>query len=297
MARTLYIIDDKVIRGLGERILKAMQKELNDIFSFVTNFSITMVTPTKLPATIDFTDSILIVVPHDDDVAPTKSTAEQQQVRSIKASILQRHLNIQLAQVTRTAQQPDLGGVGWQGKEILQNAIVCKTGGIASCQYVKEAVLKQFAPDQLSLDDAKQRRDKAKIIAATAHGDEKFKKEQRADEYYAKVEEHWKLTNAAFASWPKDMQEAFGNGLARLIAHEARHQYVVEHFSAGGLGGESAELFGVPSSERFLKDDQTDINASLTQFESDQSKATIHLETFPNGQPFAIYITRSSSVA
>ena len=78
-----------------------------------------------------------------------------------------------------------------------------------------------------------------------------------------------------------------GIALGRLVAHEARHQYIVDHFDGGGLGGESADLLGVASTEKLHKDDQKNIVGQLAKFETTQNTATIHIETFPNGQSFA----------
>jgi hypothetical protein len=295
MARTLHIIEDAVTKGLGQTILDAMMKEAKAIFAFASKFNVVMTAPNKLPAAVDFTDSIVKVVAKDDAVDPTKSEVEQQQIRSIEASIKQHNLNIQLAQARRTPATPEKGGIGWHGKEVLRSgrarAAICQTGGIASCQTVKETVLIQFAPNNWTLEDAKRSTDGTRRAAATAHGDQRAQMEKQADETYAKSEKHWTLSGTAFASWPKNMQEALGIVLARLIAHEARHQYVVDHFAAGGLGGESAELFGVKSSEKFLGDDEKVINARLKALEDLQKTATIHLETFPNGQGFAFYNT------
>jgi hypothetical protein len=76
-----------------------------------------------------------------------------------------------------------------------------------------------------------------------------------------------------------------GIALGRLVAHEARHQYVAPHFNAGGLGGESPELLGVPKSEKFHKDDEANILGQLQILQNTQQTATIHIETFPKGQP------------
>jgi hypothetical protein len=78
-----------------------------------------------------------------------------------------------------------------------------------------------------------------------------------------------------------------GIALGRLVAHEARHQYIADHFDEDGRGGESAELLGVPSSEKFHKDDQKNITGQLAKFDTTQKTATIHIETFPKGQAFA----------
>ena len=78
--------------------------------------------------------------------------------------------------------------------------------------------------------------------------------------------------------------------VGRLVAHEARHQYVgSQHFDDGGLGGESVEILGVKRSERFLEDDQKQIAAQISTFERIQRDARIHIETFPRGQPFAFH--------
>jgi hypothetical protein len=59
------------------------------------------------------------------------------------------------------------------------------------------------------------------------------------------------------------------------------------HADEGGLGGESADLYGNDRTATFIKTDQKDILGALTKLEQDQKKADVLIETFPKGQPFA----------
>jgi hypothetical protein len=88
------------------------------------------------------------------------------------------------------------------------------------------------------------------------------------------------------ARWPKEYQEAVGTGLGRLIAHEARHQYVEPHFNGGGLGASEPVLWGDKNFEQFDKGDQSQISAKIHQLKAEQQSATILLETLPKDQPF-----------
>ena len=302
MAKTLYVIDNPVMKGFSQPMLDALKKEITDIFKFAP-LKITWVASNGLPEKIDFTDSVVMVVPHDDDVESTKGDAEQQQVRSINDQIQKSPYNgrIRLAAVTRAPAKPDQGGVGWQNKQVLpagsNKVALCQTGGIASCQTPKETILAFFAPDKLTLDEAKDRRLNRRKFAAVAEGGNQKRIEDDADAEYAKSEQHWKLRTTLFTSWPKNIQEAFGQALARLMAHEVRHQYIVEHHDPGGLGGEAAEIYGVARSERFLPDDEKNISAKLVVLEADQKTSTDQIKTFPNNQAFAVRGYRSAAAS
>jgi hypothetical protein len=287
MAKTLYILDDGVTRNLGQTIIDAMKKELAVIFSFDSSFKIAMTAVDKIPALIDFSDSIVKIVATDDHVNVMKNQAMGQQNRSLEVQIQQRRLPIRLADFKRSPAAPERGGVGWHGKEVLASAALCQTGGIASMETVIDTVLTQFAPNRWTLDEAKRKADANKRKAASAHPTQQKKMEEDADAALQKSVAHWKLQAAAPKTWPANLQDATGIVLARLVAHEARHQYIEGHFEDGGLGGESAELYGVASSETFLPDDRKLIAARLATLTRLQGTATVRLELFPRGQPFA----------
>lgn len=287
MAKTLFILDDAVARGLGQTIIDAMKKELAVIFSFDSSFKIAMTAPDKIPALIDFTDSIVKVVATEDDVTIMQNRSTGQQIRSLEVQIQQRKLSIKLAEFKRSPATPERGGVGWHNKEVLASAALCQTGGIASLETVVETVLTQFAPNGWTLEEAVARADAIKRKAAVAHPTEQKKMVEDAEAALKKSVAHWKLQGAAPNTWPANLQVAAGQVLGRIIAHEARHQYVVDHFKDGGLGGESPELYGLASSETFLPDDRKLIAGALREWHRKQGTATIRLELFPRGQPFA----------
>jgi hypothetical protein len=291
MARTLYIIDDVTLKSLGDAIITKMKDEVKSIFSFASKFQVLMRTPDNIPEKIDFTDSIVKVVATDEDVTTLQNQAQQQELRSLEFSIKKNKLNITMAAVKRNPAKPELGGVGWQAKEVLahgnQKVALVQTGGIASIQTAATDVLTFLAPNQWTLEIAQEARDKKLTKAKLAHGKDQEDKITEANTSFEKSKKHWALQTAAPKSWPSNVQDTLGITLGRLVAHEARHQYIVDHFEDGGLGGESAELLGVASSEKFHKDDQKNISGQLVKFEGTQKTATIHVETFPKGQAFA----------
>src|ERR1700729_1974848 len=121
MARTLYIIDDATLKSLGNAIITKMMDEVKSIFSFASKFKVLMSTPDNIPEKIDFTDSIVKVVAADGDVTTLQNQAEQQEIRSLEFAIKKNKLDIKLAAFKRNSAKPELGGVGWQAKEVLAN--------------------------------------------------------------------------------------------------------------------------------------------------------------------------------
>jgi hypothetical protein len=181
--------------------------------------------------------------------------------------------------------------VGWQAKAVLdvgsQKVALVQTGGIASVETAATDVLTFLAPNHWTLEEAEKNRDDKLNKAKLAHGKDQEDKITEANTSFEKSKKHWALQGTAPKSWPQNFQDTLGITLGRLVAHEARHQYIVDHFDDGGLGGESAELLGVASSEKFHKDDQKNIIGQLAKFDTTQKTATIHIETFPKGQAFA----------
>ena len=291
MARTLFILDDATLKNLGSAIVAKMMDEVKSIFSFAPKFTVLMTTQDKIPERIDFTDSIVKVVAADDDVSTMQNQAEQQELRSIEFAIKKNKLNIKMASFKRNSATPERGGVGWQAKEVLadggQKVALVQTGGIASVETAATDTLTFLAPNNWTLKEAEEKRDGKLNKAKLAHGKDQEDKITEANTSFEKSKKHWALQGTAPKSWPQNVQDTSGIALGRLVAHEARHQYIVDHFDDGGLGGESAELLGVASSEKFHKDDQKNIVGQLAKFDTIQKTATIHVETFPKGQAFA----------
>ena len=291
MARTLFIIDDATLKSLGSAIVAKMMDEVKSIFSFAPKFTVLMTAQDKIPEKIDFTDSIVKVVATEADVTAMQNQAEQQELRSIEFAIKNNNLNIKMASFKRSSAKPERGGVSWQAKEVLavggQKVALVQTGGIASVETAATDTLTFLAPNNWTLKEAEEKRDGKLNKAKLAHGKDQEDKITEANTSFEKSKKHWALQGTAPKSWPPNYQDTMGIALGRLVAHEARHQYIVDHFDDGGLGGEDAELLGVASSEKFHKDDQKNIVGQLAKFDSIQKTATIHVETFPQGQAFA----------
>ena len=287
--RTLFIIEDAILKTFGSTITTKMLDEVKGIFSFAPKFTVLMTIPDNLPERIDFTDSIVKVVAKDDDVTAMQNQAEQQQLRSIDFAINKRKLNVRMAAFKRNSAKPERGGVGWQAKEVLavgsQKVALVQTGGIGSCETAVTDTLTFLAPDKLTLKEAAERRDIKLSRARLAHGKDQEDKITDANASFEKSKKHWALQDTAPKSWPQSFQDTLGIALGRIVAHEARHQYVAPHFDAGGLGGESAEFLGVATSEKFHTDDQKNIVGELAKFETTQKTATLHIETFPTARP------------
>ena len=291
MARTLFIIDDATLQSLGSAIIAKMMDEVKSVFSFAPRFTVLTTTQDKVPEKIDFTDSIVKIVASDGDVTTMQNQAEQQEIRSIEFAIKKNRLNIKTASFMRHSATPERGGVGWQAKEVLaagsDKVALVQTGGIASVETAATDTLTFLAPNQWTLKEAEEHRDSKLNLAKLAHGKDQENKIREANTSFEKSKKHWALQGTAPKNWPQNFQDTLGIALGRLVAHEARHQYIVDHFDGGGLGGESADLLGVASTEKLHKDDQKNIVGQLAKFETTQNTATIHIETFPKGQSFA----------
>lgn len=291
MARTLFIIDDATLKNLGSAIVAKMMDEVKSIFSFAPKFTVLMTTQDNIPEKIDFTDSIVKVVDGEADVAAMINQAQQQELRSVEFAIKNHNLNIRMAAFKRSSAKPERGGMAWQVKEVLpsggQKVALVQTGGVAAVETAANDTLTFLAPDKMSLEEAEERRDHKLNKARLAHGKDQEDKITETNTSFQKSKKHWALKGTDPKSWPQNLQDTLGIALGRLVAHEARHQYIVEHFADGGVGGDGAELLGVASSEKFHKDDQKNIAGKLAKFETIQKTATIHVETFPDGQSFA----------
>jgi len=68
--------------------------------------------------------------------------------------------------------------------------------------------------------------------------------------------------------------------LARVVAHEARHQYILAH-SAKGLGADSPRIWGDKNYEEFDGSDKANINNKINQLAVDWGNAAVHLELCP----------------
>jgi hypothetical protein len=288
MANTLFIVKDDVFKDLPSAITDAAIAEVKRLYKFITRFTIAVTEQAGFPERLDFTDSIIKLVKEDAEVTAAQNDAFRIELDNVVFSIRQNGVNVARPPLNHSAAPPDRGGVGFQQKEIVDpgnlRLIMTVTGGICSLEYAKEEVI-QFATGGRTLQDI-QDAVRKRIDGTPRHPGQGLG-------YYAthqalidtREEMTWELMNKGWSDWPQDLQDNFALALGRLIAHEARHQYLSPHASAG-LGSDGAALFGQPSFENFEKSDQADITSALNDLRRRQAGGTTHLATLPKGQPF-----------
>ena len=289
MANTLFIVEDDVLTSLPQPVRDTALAEAKKLFAFVKLAVVTRV-PGQFPTTLDFTDSIVKIVETNGEVGAVQNLAVRQQMANILHSIRQRGINVKSTGVTsRSAATPERGGVGFQMKEIITagtaRLAISLTGGVAALESIKEEVVEEFAGGRDLREIQKHRRD---AIHGTA------RKKAQGLTYFGTAQAltderglfSYELLTKDLARWPKYYQEAVGTGLGRLIAHEARHQYVAPHFNGGGLGASEPVMWGDKNFAQFDKGDQSEIATMLRKLKAEQQKATILVETLPKDQPF-----------
>lgn len=289
MANTLSIVEDSDFTDLPKSVRENAVAETKKLFAFIPKFVVATRQPVQFPATLDFTDSIVKIVGTDDEVTSVMNQSIRQQMLNIRQSIRQHRIQFTGGVPDRFPATPERGGVGFQQKEILtvvtdgritDRLVMTMTGGVASLETVKSSVVEWFADGRTEQEIQEQQK---KAIS-----------KQGLERYFATYQSlkdtrdlvEWELMAKGLADWPKDHQDAVGIVLGRLIAHEARHQYVLPHFNGGGLGADAAVLFGDKNFEQFDKQDQSEIFLRINVLRRTQQTGTIHLETLPKGQPF-----------
>jgi hypothetical protein len=290
MARTLYVVEDSTFTNLPEDVRKKTMAELPKLLGFIKNFKVVSKQPAQFPSRFDFTDSIVKIVDTEGEVGAAQNQSIRQQLKNIEFSVTQNGAKLADSDPKHHAATPERGGVGFQVKQIINGGAkkmaMTLTGGIASLEFVKEEVVDHFAGGRTRKEIVERQR---KMINGTANrkgmGPEKYhaSDDGKLDKRHLAALD---MLGVELKNWPKDFQEAAGFGLARLIAHEARHQYVAPHFEGGGLGAGEADIFGDKNFEHFDTEDQKEINTTLTELERLQQTATVHLETIPKGKPF-----------
>jgi hypothetical protein len=290
MAKTLYIVEDSAYTNLPEAVRKTAMAELPKLLGFIKNFKVVTKQPAQFSAQFDFTDSIVKVVDTEGEVGAVQNQSIRQQLKNIEFSITQNGAKLADSDPKHFAATPERGGVGFQVKQIINGGAkkmaMALTGGIASVEFVKEEVVDHFAGGRTRKEILERQR---KMIHGTANrkgmGTEKYHNSDdgKLDKRHLAA---LGMLGVELKNWPKDYQEAAGIGLARVIAHEARHQYVAPHFEGGGLGAGEADIYGDKNFEQFDNEDQKEINTTLAELERLQKTATVHLETIPKGKPF-----------
>jgi hypothetical protein len=290
MASTLFIVEDTVFTDLPQTVSDKALAETRRLFAFLPTFNVVTRKRETLPELLDFTDSIVKLVETDDEMGAVENQSIRIQVSNISFSARQHGINPTSSVPQHHAGTPDRGGVGFQFKQILaagaQKLAMTLTGGVASLEAVKSAVVEFWTNEQTRQEILKRQHD-------AIYGKDKNHPQFNA-RYFARhealVDERslfvLDLASKPLAGWPATYQEDVGVALGRVIAHETRHQYVEPHFNGGGLGASEPAIFGDKNFEQFDKADQHEISLKIQKLATEQKKATVHLETLPKGQPF-----------
>lgn len=283
MAHMVFIVEDKVFAGLPKVVRDAALAETKKLLGFNRKFQVLTRAPNQFPATLDFTDAVFKLVETENDVADFMNESFRQQRKNVEHSIRQNGIRIVASPIGRFPGTPDRIGVGFMQKEVLTagaaRLAMTVTFGTASLTSVQSELVLELA-DGKGKDEILKDRDAA--IKKKGLGGYFGKHQALIDTRRLMVHE---LMDKSLASWPVDEQKKLGVALARVIAHEVRHQYIQGH-SSDGLGADSPRIWGDKNFEQFSASDQSDIIKALVQLETEQRRATIHLETLPQGQPF-----------
>jgi len=282
MAKTLFIVDDDVYQGLPAAVQKKLLDETKKIFSFVPGFTVEARKPALFPATIHFTDSVVMLVKKDDEVDIAERQIKRGEDANIRFAIKQTGVKLALDKLAQSFDgDPGKGGIGGHWKPVVTDGAgkkvsITMTYGVASLESAEQEVVDEDLHGR-SLPDILKQRDK-KI-----HDKGMFK-------YYAshealvsvreEMEAELMVKHRPLKDWDKGLADDVATALARLVAHEARHQYILAH-SARGLGASSPRLWGDKNYEEFDGADKANLNNRINQLTVDWGSAAVHLELCP----------------
>jgi hypothetical protein len=290
MSKTLFIVDDDVFQSLPDSVRKQLLKETTRLFSFIPGFTVEARKPALFPATIHFTDSVVMLVEHDDEVDPAARQINRAEDANNRFSIKQTGVRIELERLKQSfGGDPDKGGVGGHGKQVVtegggRRVSISTTFGVASLEAAEQAVVDEDLHGRSLADIRKQRdkriHDKGMVQYFSSHESLISVREEMEAELMIK---HKPLKN-----WLPGLADKVATALARVVAHEARHQYIAPH-SGKGLGADSPRIWGDKNFEEFDGSDKANITTRIHQLETDWNSATVHLELCPRekASPFA----------
>jgi hypothetical protein len=286
MAKTLFVVDDDVFQALPEAAQKKLLSEVKDLFSFIPEFKVEARNPLHFPATLHFTDSVVSLVDQDIAVDAVSRSIRKLETTNVQFSIKQTgvHINLNTPPASFDG-DPDAGGVGGHWKTVIADGggtkvSITMTFGVASLESAEQAFLEDLLHGRTADDIRKERRQ---------HKDPKWLTTKEGLQSTRDLEEAENLSkHKPLKEWPRDQWEDIATAFARIVAHEARHQYIVEHSSAG-LGADSARVWGDQNFEAFDGTDQANIVTRIHDLNRSWDTASVHLETCPveKASPFA----------
>jgi hypothetical protein len=290
MPKTLFIVDDDVFQSLPDAVQKKLLKETTRLMSFIPGFIVEARKPAFFPATIHFTDSVVMLVGHDDEVDAAARQINRQEDSNTRFSIKQTGVRIDLERLKQSfGGDPDKGGVGGHGKQVVtegggRRVSITMTFGVASLEFAQQAVVDEDLHGQTLADILKKREkrihDKGQIQYFSSH--------ESLISVRQELEAELMTKHKPLKDWDKGLADNVATALARMVAHEARHQYIPAH-SGKGLGADSARIWGDKNYEEFDGSDKANIISKVRQLETDWSSAAVHLELCPRekASPFA----------
>ena len=290
MAYTLYIVDDAYFAGMPKDIRDTTVAQTKKLFAFLSAFKVLLLQPSAFPVKFDFTDSVVCVVETDAAVDAYQNQSVRHQTANLEHSATEKGVPISKTLPKHNAGTPDGGGIGFQSKEVLavgnKKVAFVLTGGAASVEFAKDSLIEILTNGRTEREIlAKQRA----LIEGTPGRPGLGKAKYDASAQGADDRRHlavYAWSKKPLKDWPKDQQISLATALARIIAHEARHQYVGPHYDGGGLGAGSPAIWGDKNFESFDEGDQKEIKVALEKLARKQATANVHLETNPTKQPF-----------
>jgi hypothetical protein len=281
MAKTLFIVDDDFYHGLPEAVQKKLISEVKSLFSFIPQFNVEARKADHFPATIHFTDSVVMLVEEDLAVEAAMHQIQRAEDANVKYSIKSAQLHLDLTTPPDSFDgDPDRGGVGGHWKTVVADGAGTKTSitmtfGVASLESAEQAFADELLHGRTAQDIRKEQRGKDADWFKTKEGIQSAKDLQQAE----RLSQHKPLKE-----WPQDQWDSIATALARIVAHEARHQYIVEH-SSKGLGADAARVWGDKNFEAFDGTDQANILQKIKDLETSWGTATVHLDLCPPQRP------------
>jgi hypothetical protein len=285
MAKTLFIVADNVATGMPQPVLDGAIAETKRLFAFA-HLAVELRAATRIPALLDFSDSVIRFVENSDGVASYANDKFGLQSKNVRKAISQRGFNLTESSFGRFSGAPERVGVAFMHKVVVPGGSaklrVTMMGGAVSLQSVQEGVVSQLAGG----------RSKGEILKSEADARKKEAKDPKYKYKGSTLETENKrdlafhaLMDSELKKWPAGHQDSVGKALGRVVAHEARHQYLSPHADTE-LGSDEPNYWGDKNFEQFSQDDQSAITLEMRSLAQLQATATIHIGTFPSGEPF-----------
>jgi hypothetical protein len=290
VALTLFIVRDEGFNDLPSDVAEGTLAELKRLFSFLHGFAISVVGPEGFPERLDFTDAVVKIVISDEEITAAQNQAFHLEWHNVVTSARRHGVKLIEPPHGHVQTMPDRGGLSFMQKDIVDPAnaklILTITGGVASIETAKEEVI-EFATEELTAADIQRSRKERIEGTPRKPGVGMFK---YFASYQALTDSRQLATldllkRKGWGDWPQDLKDKAALALGRLIAHEARHQYIAPH-SESGVGAESAPLIGQKNFESFEKGDQSAIAAKIADLKTKQRGGKVHLDIFPRGEIF-----------